>query len=138
MKYSISGIFFIFSIWGVIDYWRVTQVYLPPELRVPELQSDFSLKKTLIYSSKTVFFPNQSMFAMVVFVKPDKDNSAVINKMANELLHFSAEPRVIKKLLESALIIKDDEQFFYHKKRFEIGYPKEFYEWQKENKFHFK
>lgn len=137
LKYIFSGVFFIFSVWGFFDYWRVTQVYLPPELRVAELQSDFSLKKTLVYSSKTVFFSNQSKFATVAFVSPDKENAVIVNKMANELLHFSAEPKIIKKILESSMLIGNNEQFDYHKKRFQIAYPKEFSDWHKENKFQF-
>lgn len=133
MKYSFSGVFFILSVWGFFDYWRVTQVYLPPELRIAELQSDLTLDKTLIYSSKTVFFPGQAMFATVAFVEPDKNNAIVINKMANELLRFSPEPRVIRRLLESAWIIGDKEQFEYHKKRFEVGYPKEYKKWDAES-----
>ncbi|CAM4318422.1 hypothetical protein COAQ111491_16960 [Comamonas aquatilis] len=129
IRYCVSVSVMALSLWVFIDYQRVTQVYLPPDLRVEELKTDSSLEKSIIYSSKTIFFSDQSNFATVIFINPDKNNSLIINKLANNLLHFSPEPRVIKRLLESALIIGDTDQYNLHKKRFEITYPKEYLKW---------
>lgn len=129
IRYCTSASMMALSLWGFIDYQRVTQVYLPPDLRVEELKADSSLGKSIIYSSRTVFFSDQSNFATIIFITPDKNNASTINKLANNLLHFSPEPRVIKRLLESALIIGDTDQYNLHKKRFEITYPKEYMKW---------
>jgi hypothetical protein len=46
------------------------------------------------------------------------------------LLHFSPEPRVVEKLIESATMLGNDAQAVYYLQRFKVAYPNEYQVWK--------
>ena len=50
--------------------------------------------------------------------------------MANKLLHFSPEPRVIEPLIESATMLGLDDEAAFHLKRYRAAYPTDHERWR--------
>lgn len=119
------------SIFGFNDYWRVSQPYFPPERRIEGLNGENDGQKTLDYASKTVFFQNQALFARLNALNANTDNALIVNRLATYLLHFSPEPRVLERLMDSAILLQDQEQVSFHAARFRAAYPKEYEMWVK-------
>lgn len=131
LRYGAAAAMLGASIFGFSDYWRVSQPYLPPEHRVEGLRGNHDGQKTLVYASKTVLFQNQALFARLNALTVDNDNALVVNQLATYLLHFSPEPRVLEKLLDSAFFLNEMEQARFHSVRFRAAYPKEYSAWVK-------
>ena len=53
--------------------------------------------------------------------------------MALELLHYSPEPRVIEQLIESAVMLGQDDGALFYLVRYRAAFPKEHARWAKEN-----
>ena len=53
--------------------------------------------------------------------------------LATDLLHFSPEPMVVQKLLQSAQILGKSEEVEFYAHRFEAAYPAEYAQWVKGN-----
>jgi hypothetical protein len=49
--------------------------------------------------------------------------------MARQLLHFSPEPRVVEKLIESAVMLGRDDEARFYLLRFKAAFPKEHARW---------
>jgi hypothetical protein len=49
--------------------------------------------------------------------------------LAQELLHYSAEPRVIERLLESAQLLGRAQEVALYKARYAQAFPERFIEW---------
>jgi hypothetical protein len=82
------------------DYWRISQIYLPPDARAEAYRGD-----TLAKIRGSWLFADQVKFAELTITPLTLDNAEHQNTLAKELLHFSPEPRVIEKLIESALLL---------------------------------
>jgi hypothetical protein len=60
----------------------------------------------------------------------DAGNAAEVHALALQVLHFSPEPRVIAKLIDSAILLGLDEEASAHILRFSIAYPREYERWR--------
>jgi O-antigen ligase len=107
------------------DYWRVSQIYRPPEQRAMAYR-DGTLRKI----QASWLFRNQARFAAVTTTDVNAGNAALINRAAKQLLHFSPEPRVIEKVIASAhwLHLGDEEVFFLE--RYRAAFPKDYARWR--------
>lgn len=54
--------------------------------------------------------------------------------MANKLLHFSPEPRVIEPLIESATMLGLDDEAAFHLKRYRAAYPADYERWREQGR----
>lgn len=131
LRYGIAAAMLGASIFGFSDFWRVRQPYLPPQHRIEGLRGENDGQKTLDYASKTVFFQNQALFARLNALNANAENALVVNQLATYLLHFSPEPRVLERLLDSAIFLHDQEQVAFHAARFRAAYPEEYEAWAK-------
>ena len=52
---------------------------------------------------------------------------------ALRLLHYSPEPRVIERVIESAVYLKRDDIALAHMARFRAAFPKEWEQWRENN-----
>lgn len=104
-----------FSSW---DYWRISQLYLPVAERASAYQEG-----TLEKVRNSWLFRDQVRFAELTTTPLTPDTAAQINTLAHQLLHFSAEPRVIEKLIESAVMLGRDEEAVYFLQRFKAAFP---------------
>ena len=79
------------------DYQRVRQVYLPPEQRsVAYREQPWEVAR------QTWFFTGALQFAEVGTTTPTPDNAQALLAASLSALHYSPEPRVIDRVIESA------------------------------------
>jgi O-antigen ligase len=109
------------------DYFRVSQLYLPPENRAQYYRED-----TIAKVSDTWLFRNQVEFAELTLTPLTQENASMQNAMALRLLHYSPEPRVIEKIIESAELLGRSKEVLWHQTRFRAAFSAEFLKWQKD------
>lgn len=100
------------------DYWRVSQIYLPISHRAPAYQTD-----TLQKIRGTRLFQDQVRFAELTSTTLTRDNAAHLFGLAQTVLHFSPEARVVQILVESAVMLGRDEDALYYLQRFKAAFP---------------
>jgi len=107
------------------DYWRVSQIYLPPEARSPAYRAD-----PLSKARNSWLFRDQADFAELTTTPLTRSNAAHIAALARRLVHYSPEPRVIKPLVESLTLLGRDDEALMHLARFRAAFPAEYAEWR--------
>ncbi len=110
--------------YGVWDYWRVSQIYLPTSHRAPAYQTD-----TLQKIRGTWLFQDQVRFAELTTTPLRPDNAAHLFGLAQAVLHFSPEARVVQILVESAVMLGRDEDALYYLQRFKAAFPEAHARW---------
>jgi O-antigen ligase len=108
------------------DYRRVSQIYLPPEARSPAMRED-----PLPEIRRSWLFQNQARFAELTITPLTQANAAWTFESARELLHYSPEPRVIEKLIESATVLGREEEMLLDLARFRAAFPEAYLKWSK-------
>ena len=100
------------------DYRRVSQIYLTPAARSAAYRDD-----TLTKIKNSWLFQNQVRFAELTTTPVTVENAPRMYAMALQLLHFSPEPSVIEKLIESAVMMgrKTETQFYI--RRYRASFP---------------
>jgi len=104
-----------FSAW---DYNRISQIYLVPEARDAAYRSG-----TLGKIGKSWFFDNQLRFAQLLVTPLTPQNAEWTFNTATALLHYSPEPRVVEKIIESALLLKRDAAALEQMARYRAAFP---------------
>jgi O-antigen ligase len=112
-----------FATWS---YWRVSQLYVPQADRAAAYRED-----TMGKVHGTWLFQNQVQFAELTTTPLAADNAEHLHALAFQLLHFSPEPRVIEKLIESAVMLGRNDVASYYLQRFKVAFPKEHAQWAK-------
>jgi hypothetical protein len=107
-----------------IDYHRVSQIYLAPEARSPAYRDD-----TLAQARKTWFFKAQADFAELSITPLHKASAQNLHDLATSLLHYSPEPMVIEKLIESATLLGRDDEAVFYLARYRAAFPAEHQRW---------
>jgi hypothetical protein len=107
------------------DYHRVSQIYLPPEARDAEYRVD-----PLAHARGSVLFRNQVRFAELTTTPLTRDNAQWTFDTALALLHFSPEPRVIEKVIESATMLGRVQEAQAHLARFRAAFPQDYARWK--------
>lgn len=108
------------------DYVRVSQIYLPRDERLPAYEDD-----TLAKVRGTWLFARQAEFAELTLTTVTRANAAEMHAMALRVIHFSPEPRVIVKLIESAEMLGLEDEARAQAARFSDAFPREFAHWLK-------
>ncbi|MNX33904.1 O-Antigen ligase [compost metagenome] len=106
------------------DYTRISQIYLPREARMPAYRDD-----TLAKLQGSWLFSRQVDFAEVTLTAVTPANAAHMHELAGRVLHFSPEPRVIVKLIESAELLGRDAEAHAWAERFRVAFPAAFARW---------
>ncbi|WP_295982928.1 O-antigen ligase family protein [uncultured Variovorax sp.] len=106
------------------DYIRISQVYLPREERLPRYE-DHPLDK----AQGSWLFANHVDFAKLTLTPLTISNAAEIHVLASRLVHFSPEPRVIVKLIESAELMGLREKAKTEAQRFSVAFPLQYRRW---------
>ncbi|WP_432728476.1 PglL family O-oligosaccharyltransferase [Variovorax sp. W6] len=109
------------------DYVRVSQIYLPPDERLPAYKED-----TLVKVRGTWLFARQAEFAELTLTTLTPSNAAEMHSLAQRVIHLSPEPRVIVKLIESAELLGREREAEAQAERFSDAFPQEFARWLKE------
>ncbi len=106
------------------DYIRISQIYLPRDERLPVYQDD-----TLAKVQGSWLFANQVNFARLTLTPVTRANAAEMHALAKHVLHFSPEPRVIVKLIESAELLGYKKEARTEAERFSIAFPLQYGLW---------
>ena len=106
------------------DYIRVSQLYLPRDERLQAYEEN-----TLSKVGGSWLFANQVGFAELTLTAVTRSNAAEVHALARRILHFSPEPRVIVKLIESAELLGLNEEALAEAERFSRAFPKEYALW---------
>ncbi|WP_253252570.1 PglL family O-oligosaccharyltransferase [Variovorax boronicumulans] len=106
------------------DYTRISQIYLPRDARMPAYRDD-----TLAKLQGSWLFSRQVDFAEVTLTSVTPANAAHMHDLAGRVLHFSPEPRVIVKLIESAELLGRDAEAHAWAERFRVAFPAAFARW---------
>lgn len=112
----------VYAAW---DYRRISQVYLPPDQRAAAYRDD-----TLAQAQRSWLYQRQVRFAALSVTDVTPDNAAFMHALATELLHFSPEPRVIEKLLDSARLLGLHDEVQFYRLRFAAAFPQAYARWQ--------
>ena len=56
-------------------------------------------------------------------------NAAYIHKIAATLVHFSPEPRVIERLIDSAMLLGRDDEAQFYQARYQAAFPEKYALW---------
>ena len=112
----------------VWDYYRVSQIYLPPAQRAPEYRSDALSKIRDVF-----FFQSYVQYAELTTMALTPDNAQQVYDLAQAMLHFSAEPRVIEKLLDSSVQLHRWDELPLQLRRYQAAFPKEYALWMAQN-----
>jgi hypothetical protein len=110
-----------FAAW---DYWRVSQLYMLPAARAEAYRVDTTAKVR-----RSLLFLRQVQFAELTTATLTLDNAERLHAQALGLLHFSPEPRVIEKLIESAAMLRRDEEALFYLQRYQAAFPKAHASW---------
>ncbi len=121
LKASLAIILIATTAFAAWDYNRVSQIYLAPVARDAAYRSD-----TLEKIGESWFFDNQLRFAQLLGTPLTPQNAEWTFNTATALLHYSPEPRVAEKIIQSALLLKRDaaalEQMVYYRAAFPLDY----------------
>ena len=113
---------------AALDYRRVSQIYLPPESRDAAFRDD-----TLAKIRDAWLFTNQARFAELLLTPLARDNAQWTLDTATSLLHYSPEPRVIEKVIESAMLLGRDDEAQVHMAHYRAAFPADHARWAKAN-----
>ena len=111
------------------DYWRVSQAYLPPEAR-----SNLWIGSPKDVARSSWLFANHSRFAELTLSSLTRNNAAWTYERATDLLHYSPEPRVVERLIESATLLGRTDEAVEYLARFRAAFPGEYAAWREANK----
>lgn len=106
------------------DYCRISQIYLPPARRMAAYRDD-----TLEKIRGSWLFRDQVQFAELTLTPLTHDSAARLNAMAQKLMHFSPEARVVETLIESAMMLGRDAEVRFFMARYQAAYPQEYARW---------
>lgn len=110
------------------DYHRISQIYLPAEQRAAAYRDD-----AMGHARRSWLFAKPVLFAEVTTRPATRSNAAWMLPAALQTLHFSPEPRVISKVIESATLQGRDALALAHLARFRAAFAKEHQRWHEDN-----
>lgn len=113
------------------DYRRVSQLYLAQELRLTDYQTD-----TLEKVRESRLFRDQVAFAELTTTPITATNVEQMHALALDLMHFSPEPRVIEKVIESAVILNRDEEALGYLVRYRAAFTQAHANWAEASRGH--
>lgn len=108
------------------DYARISQLYLPREERLAVWRDD-----TLVKAKRSWLFADEVRFAELSLTPVTRANAAAMYDLARRTLHFSPEPRVIVKLIDSAVLLGHDDEALAQAERFRRAFPADYARWLK-------
>lgn len=107
------------------DHDRVAQAFLPVELRREQFRDN-----TLLEVSRTQWFKTYALYVEYMNKPLTRRDAEWIFNTGTVLLHFSAGPRVIVKLVDSALLLGRIEDARFHLVRLRAAYPEAYAKWR--------
>jgi hypothetical protein len=110
------------------DYWRVSQVYLPPEQRRAEWRRD-----PLGEAQRSWLFGAQARFAELTLTPLTRANAAQMAQLSRDMLRYSPEPRTVERLIEAETLLGHDREAMAMLARYRSAFPEEYERWRQDN-----
>ena len=123
-----ASVLLAFALYSGVDYRRISQLYLDPPQRLQAYRVN-----TLEKVSDSRLFRDPVNFAKLTITDLTLDNAADIHALAAEMLHFSPEPRVIEKLIESATLLGYPDEALFYLQRYQAAFALAHAQWAQEN-----
>ena len=111
------------------DYHRIGQIYLPAEQRSAWYRDD-----AMGNAQKSWLFADSVRFAEVTTRPVTRENAPWMLLESLKALHFSPEPRVITKVIESATVLGREDLAIAHLARFTAAFPDRYQQWSDDNR----
>jgi O-antigen ligase len=108
------------------DYTRVSQIYVVSGQRLSPWAND-----TLGAIRRSWLFSGQARFADLTLQTPDRANAQLLYPLALDVLHYSPEPRVIERAIESATLLGRDDEAVALLARYRAAFPHEYEQWRR-------
>ena len=117
-------------LWGALgwQYHRISQIYTPVAQRMSSMRDN-----PLAQVQGSWVFKDAIAFAELTTMPVNRDTAERAHALALRMLHYSPEPRVIERLIESATLLGLDDEAAFHLQRYRVAYPKDHARWQKKN-----
>lgn len=125
---GLAALLFVGTVFAAFDYHRASQIYLQPDQR-----SSWYAADPLGVAKKSVLFQSHAKFAELQITPLTRESAPRILELSSELVHWSPEPRIIEKLIESATILQLDDVAAFHLRCFKRAYPVAYAAWEKGN-----
>ena len=81
----------------------------------------------------STLFAHQAQFAELSVTPLTPETAAQVHRFALELLHYSPEPRVIEKLIESSVMLGKDDEALYYLARYRAAFAQDHAKWASKN-----
>jgi O-antigen polymerase len=107
------------------EYWRVMQLYLPPAERASQWRED-----PRPAARGLVLFHAPAQFAELTTTALTRANAGAMHAMAQQVIHFSPEPKVIELLIDSAIQVGRPDEALLDMMRFRAAFPAEYAAWR--------
>ncbi len=107
------------------DYMRVSQIYLQPADRRAAWRED-----TLDHVRHSWLFSGQARFADLTLTTVTRTNASAMYRLAQDVLHYSPEPRVIERLIESATRLGLQDEAAIDLARYRAAFPRDYEAWR--------
>ncbi len=121
-------LFIAFLSYAAWDYYRISQIYMQPEQRDAAYQSD-----TLQKIRGSWLFADQVRFSELLLTPLAPANAAWVFEAAERTLHYSPEPRIAEKAIESAVMLGRDDEAIAYLAAYRAAFPAEHARWSKGN-----
>ncbi len=101
----LACVFFMACLYAAWDFNRVSQIYKPVAQRDPTYSSN-----PLAYAKQSWLFRNQAEFAELTLQQVTASNAQAVYDQAQRVVHYSPEPRVVERLVDSARLLGHDDE----------------------------
>jgi hypothetical protein len=108
------------------DYVRVSQIYLPAEERLAGYRDD-----PLPRARQSWLFAEHAQFAELTLTPLTRANARWTFEQGLRMLHYSPEPRVIEKVIESAQLVGREDVVRMQLARYRAAFPKDYAAWSR-------
>lgn len=111
------------------DYARVSQAYVAPADRVAAWADDAQM-----HGRRSWLFSGPAGFAQLTLAAVTRDNAAEMDALSERMLHYSPEPRVIERQIESATQLGRYGDAVLHLARYRAAFPADYQKWRQAQK----
>lgn len=121
---SLATLLLAFFVWTAYDYARISQYFLPREQRLSWIDTP-----ALSEAAPSFLFQSQLDFARLITMNVTQDNASDALELAQRVMHYSPEPRVIEQLMLAALWERNLPLIALHEARYRQAYPDAYRQW---------
>ncbi|MDD2809425.1 Wzy polymerase domain-containing protein [Rhodoferax sp.] len=117
--------------WCAIAAWNyhlASQIYLPQSERMSAYRQN-----TLDKLSELPMFQDQVQFAKLTTTELTVANAQEVHQLAQAMLHFSPEARVVEILIESCKLLGKTDEVHFYAARYQAAFPLDYANWLNRN-----